>query len=120
MCGWAHAFVVSSDNCFSFAGVGKRGWGEVLVETSPLGGFVLVMNNHSSQSTPHAHLSSSSPTVTAGAAPALFFTRTRVPAPIERQSIFRDWGSGGGLVVQGVDGQWSKNIILEKGTSIPV
>jgi len=40
-----HAFVVSSDCSFSGAGVGKRGRVEVLVEFSPRGDSVLVMNN---------------------------------------------------------------------------
>jgi len=85
ICGWTYAVVVSSDCCYSSAGVGKRCRGEVLVEPSPLRKSVLVMNEDCSQSTlrahtssSRAHASSSFPTVFDPASPALFFTRNRV------------------------------------------
>ena len=51
--------MVSSNCRYSSARVGKRGRGEVLVEPSPLGKSVLVMNKDCSQSTLRAHTSSS-------------------------------------------------------------
>jgi len=119
--------MVSFDCCYSSAEIGKRGKGEVLVEPSPLGKSVLVMNKDCSQSTfrahtssSRAHASSSLPTVFDPASPTLFFTRTRVFTSKEHQSIFQDWGSGAGTVVRGLDGQWSKKTTLARGTSIPV
>jgi len=125
ICGWTYTVVVSSDCCYSSAGV--RGRGEVLVEPSPLVKSVLVMNKDFSQSTlrahtssSRAHASSSLPTLFDPAPPALFFTRTRVLTSKERHSIFQDWGSDAGPVVRGLDGQWSKKTTLARGTSIPV
>jgi len=119
--------VVSSDCCYSSAGVGKRGRGEVLVEPSPLWKSVLVMNKDCSQSTLRAHTSSSRahasasfPTVFDPASPAQFFTRTRVLTCKERQSIFQDWGSDAVPVVRGLDSQWSKKTTLARSTSILV
>jgi len=87
--------MVSSDYCYSSAGVGKRGKGEVLIEPSSLGKSVLVMHKVCLQSTLRAHISSlcahassSFPTVFDPASPALFFTCTRVFTSKERRSIF--------------------------------
>jgi len=119
--------LVSSDCCYSSAGVGKQGRGEVLVKPSPLGKSVPVMKKDCSQSTlrahtssSRAHASSSLPTVFDPASPALFFTRTRVLTCKERQSIFQDWGSDAGPVVRGLDSQLSKKTTLARGTSILV